>query len=364
MYHLHFEFHYELKIYHLSKKILIAPLNWGLGHATRCIPIINALLNEGFNPVIASDGAALSLLQKEFPELESKELPSYALRHNKELNNLKLKMLLNSSKMAQTIRAEKKATEKILKEGNYFGIISDNRMGVRHKNVPSVYVTHQLSVPSDKNTSISTKLQNKCIKKFDICWVPDMADDPNLSGELGHPKKSTVPITYLGPLSRFNYQNLPKKYDIMVLLSGSEPQRTQLEKKLLHEFEQSDKKIVFVRGIFNHTKKTFIKNNITVHNFLSGSSLQHLMNSSNIIISRSNYATIMDLAKLKKKAFFIPTPGLLEEEYLAERLSTNRFVPSCKQHEFTLKKLYELNVYKGLRSFSTSIDYGELFHFF
>ncbi|GAA4115719.1 glycosyltransferase [Aquimarina addita] len=348
----------------MNKKVLIAPLNWGLDHATRCIPIINALINEGFNPVIASDGVALSLLKKEFPQLESKELPSYGLKYDNEINNLKLKILLDSPKIAHTILAEKKATERILKEGSYLGIISDNRMGVRHKSVPSVYVTHQLSIPSKKSTSISTKLQNKCIKKFDVCWVPDMADDPNLSGELGHLKKSIVPITYLGPLSRFNYQNLPKKYDIMVLLSGSEPQRTLLEKKLLQEFEQSDKKIVFIRGILGESPKTFIRNNITIHNFLSGVLLQNLINSSTLIISRSSYATVMDLAKLKKKAFFIPTPGLLEQEYLAKKLSVNKFVPSCKQHEFTLKKLYDINSYKGLRSFSTYIDYGKLFHFF
>ncbi len=348
----------------MSKKVLIAPLNWGLGHATRCIPIINALQHQGFKPVIASDGVALSLLRKEFPELETKELPSYNIEYSKKGSNFKLKMLLNSPKIAQAITAEKKATKKILKSDEYYGIISDNRMGVRSKKVPSVFITHQLTVLSGKTTSISTKLHNKYIKKFDVCWVPDMADEPNLSGELGHPKKNSIPVTYLGPLSRFTYQNLPKKYDIMVLLSGPEPQRTMLEEKLFHEFERSDKKIVFVRGVIEKTHKTYLKNNITVHNYLTGVELENTINSSTIIISRSGYTTVMDLAKLKKKAFFIPTPGQFEQEYLAERLTSSRLVPSCKQDEFTLKKLYDLNTYKGLSCFSTDIDYRELFHFF
>ncbi len=348
----------------MNKKVLIAPLNWGLGHATRCIPIINALIGQGFDPVIASDGAALSLLRKEFPTLQTEELPSYNIEYAKKGSNFKLKMLLNSPKIAHAISAEKKATKKILASDDFYGIISDNRMGVRNKRVPSVFITHQLTVLSGKTTSISTKLHNKYIKKFDVCWVPDMADDPNLSGELGHPKKPTIPVTYLGPLSRFNYQNLPKKYDIMVLLSGPEPQRTMLEEKLLQEFEKSDKEIVFVRGVIEASHKTYVKDNITIHNYLTGTALENTINSSNIIISRSGYTTVMDLAKLKKKAFFIPTPGQFEQEYLAERLTTKKLVPSCKQHEFTLKQLYDLNTYKGLSSFSTDIDYGELFHFF
>ncbi len=348
----------------MNKKVLVAPLNWGLGHATRCIPIINALLAEGLEPVIASDGVALSLLKKEFPMLLTKELPSYNIEYSKKGSNFKLKMLLNSPKIAHAISAEKKAIKKIIEQEKFCGIISDNRMGVRHKSIPSVFITHQLTVLSGKTTSISTKLHNKYIKKFDVCWVPDMADDPNLSGELGHPRKNSIPVTYLGPLSRFEYQIVPKKYDIMVLLSGPEPQRTLLEQKLFYEFEQSDKRIVFVRGLIEETQQTFVKNNITIHNYLAGKDLEDTINSSNLIISRSGYTTVMDLAKLKKKAFFIPTPGQFEQEYLAERLTVNKLVPSCNQNEFTLTKLRDLNAYRGLSSFSTDIDYRELFHFF
>ena len=348
----------------MNKKVLVAPLNWGLGHATRCIPIINALMEENLEPVIASDGGALALLKKEFPELETKELPSYKIEYAKKARNFKLKMLLSGPKIAHAINAERKALKKIIEQGGYCGIISDNRMGVWNNSVPSVFITHQLTVLSGKTTSLSTKLHNKYIKKFDVCWVPDMADTPNLSGELGHPKKNSIPVTYLGPISRFEHQNLPKKYDIMVLLSGPEPQRGMLEKKLLQEFEQSDKKIVFVRGVIEDSPKIYVKNNITIHNYLMGKDLENTINASNLIISRSGYTTVMDLAKLKKKAFFIPTPGQFEQEYLANRLSLNKLVPSCNQNDFTLAHLRDLNNYKGLSSFSTDIDYRELFNFF
>ncbi|TYP77182.1 glycosyltransferase [Aquimarina intermedia] len=348
----------------MKKKVLIAPLNWGLGHATRCIPIINALIKEGLTPVIASDGAALNLLKKEFPDTETKELPSYNIEYSKTANTFKLKMVLNSPKIVRAIKAEKKAIEELVAKDHYHGIISDNRLGVRHRNVPSVFITHQLTVLSGKTTALSTKIHNKYIKKFDVCWVPDMADSPNLSGVLGHPKKAKLPVTYLGPLSRFCYQDLPKEYDIMVLLSGPEPQRTLLENKLFKEFTQSDKRIVFIRGLIEETHKTYHKDNITVHNFLTGKNLQNTINSSGLIISRSGYTTVMDLAKLNKRAFFIPTPGQSEQEYLADRLNSNKIASSCKQQDFSLKELYKLSSYKGLSSFSTDIDYGELFHFF
>ncbi len=348
----------------MNKKVFIAALNWGLDHATRCIPIIYALLDEGFIPVIASDGDALSMLRKEFPKLESITLPSYNIEYQEKRKNFKLKMLFKSPSIVKTIRKEREIIKTIVESENYHGIISDGRLGVRHKNIPSVFITHQLTILSGKTTKISTKLQNKYISKFDVCWVPDMADNPNLSGVLGHPKRNKIPVTYLGPLSRFNHEDLPKLYDIMVLLSGSEPQRSLLEQKLFHEFEQSDKKIVFVRGVVEETQKIFIKNNIIVHDFLTGKDLEKTINSSKLIISRSEYTTVMDLAKLKKKVFFIPTSGQFEQEYIAERLSVDKLVASCSQNDFTLQRLHNVNSCKGLNSFSTDIDYRELFYFF
>ena len=75
------------------KRILVAPLNWGLGHATRCIPIIRALKAHNFEPVIASDGAALQLLKKEFPDLEHVELPSYNITYPKNGKRFKSKLI-------------------------------------------------------------------------------------------------------------------------------------------------------------------------------------------------------------------------------------------------------------------------------
>lgn len=348
----------------MKKKILVAPLNWGLGHATRCIPIINALILNHFEPIIASDGVALALLKKEFPGVKCLELPSYNVTYAKNGKHFKLKLIKDSPKLLKAIKAEKKAIKKIIEAEAISGIISDNRLGVRSKKVPSVFITHQLNVLSGITTWFSTKMHQKIINKFDACWVPDTAGEINLSGKLGHVKRFEIPTTYIGPLSRFTKQETEIKNAIMVLISGPEPQRTMLEEHLLIELKNFAGNIVFVKGIMENEQTIQVNGNMTIYNFMTSNLLEKTINESELIISRSGYTTVMDLAKLNKKALFIPTPGQFEQEYLAERLSEMRLVPTCKQHEFNLDTLKNLTGYAGLKAFDFEIDFKKLFGLF
>ncbi|WP_298494193.1 glycosyltransferase [uncultured Algibacter sp.] len=348
----------------MKKRILVAPLNWGLGHATRCIPIINALIAESFVPIIASDGIALALLKKEFPNLTTIELPSYNVTYSKNGKLFKLKLLKDSPKLLKAIKAEKKVIASILEHNDFAGIISDNRLGVRHKKVPSVFITHQLNVLSGNTTWLSTKLHQNIIKKFDICWVPDIDEKLNLSGKLGHVTNFDLPVKYIGPLSRFTKLRIEIKNDLMVLLSGPEPQRTLLETKLFSELKAYTGKVVFVKGVMEKEQSIQVLGNITVYNFMTSKQLEKTINESALLLSRSGYTTVMDLAKLNKKAFFIPTPGQFEQEYLAKRFSEMNLVPSCTQKEFNLNKLENLENYKGLKSFDFEINFKELFDLF
>lgn len=348
----------------MKKRILITPLNWGLGHATRCIPIINALLHFGFEPIIASDGVALSLLQKEFPELTTLELPSYKVTYAKKGKYFKLKILKNSPKLLKAIKAEKKVINSIIEDYKIDGIISDNRLGVRSKKVPSVFITHQLNVLSGNTTWISTKIHQKIIKRFDVCWVPDTNGSLNLSGKLGHVKSFEIETKYIGPLSRFTKTEASIKNDVMVLISGPEPQRTLLEEKLLSEFKNYNGKVVFVKGKMEREQVIETVGNITIYNFMTSSLLEKTINESELVISRSGYTTVMDLAKLSKKAFFIPTPGQFEQEYLAKRLTKLNLVPSCKQEDFTINKIEEVANFKGLKAFDFEVNFKDLFSLF
>ena len=348
----------------MKKNILVAPLNWGLGHATRCIPIINALIESGFRPIIASDGAALALLKKEFPELLALELPSYQIEYAKKASNFKWKILKNSPKTIKAIYDEKKILKKWVTEFALYGIISDNRLGIYNKKVPSVFITHQLTVLSGKTTWISSKIHHYFIKKYNECWIPDVESIPNLSGKLGHLKNSDLNLRYIGVLSRLKKQEIPTVYKLMVLLSGPEPQRTLLEDKLIDELENYTEKVVFIKGKIEPTQKTWEDKNITFYNYMQSKQLEKTINESELVLCRSGYTTVLDLVKLQKKAFFIPTPGQFEQEYLAIKFKKQGLVPTAKQEKFKLDDLNQISLYQGLPKIESHIDWKQLFLIF
>lgn len=348
-----------------NKKILVAPLNWGMGHATRCIPVIEALENHGYEPVIASDGVALELLKKEFPDKKILELPSYKIEYAKNGSNFKLKMFFQIPNMIRAVKSENKAVKKWIKEQGISGIISDNRMGVYAKNIPSVFMTHQLNVLTGNTTWLTTQIHRIFIKKHKHCWVPDVATSPNLTGKLGHPENCSLNIKYIGPISRLNKKLLPKKYDLMVILSGPEPQRTLLEEKLKNELPEFDGEVLFVRGVIESEQTVSQEDNITYYNFMNTAQLEKAFNESEVVLCRSGYTTVMDLAKLGKKAFFIPTPGQYEQEYLAKKLQKSGLVPYALQDEFKVCDLEQIENYKGLKNMEgEEITWKDLFSLF
>lgn len=347
-----------------SRTILVAPLHWGLGHATRCIPIVQRLLRQNFNVIIASDGNSLELLRLEFPDLPFIHLPSYNITYPKNGIVFKWNLLLQIPKIIRAISEEKKVIDKLILEGHIDGIISDNRYGVRNKNVPSVLVTHQLNVLSGTSTFLSSYLQQYLLKKFDQCWVPDVSGKSNFSGRLGHLERSDLNIKYLGLLSRMKRKELPITIDILAILSGPEPQRSLLESKLIETLEHCGKNVLIIQGLVSNEQVSEQKGSITQINFMTSAQLEKTINESKIIISRPGYTTIMDLAVMKKNAYFIPTPGQYEQEYLAKRLKEQGMAPYCKQSEFTFHKLKDIKDYVGLSSVAADADFRTLFRFF
>jgi uncharacterized protein (TIGR00661 family) len=347
-----------------KKNILVAPLNWGLGHATRCIPIIHALIENGFTPILASDGVALALLKKEFPDLKTLELPSYQIEYAKNGKNFKWKMFKNSPKMIAAILEEKKIIKKWIKEFDIDGIISDNRLGVSSKKIPSVFITHQLRVLTGNTTWISSKLHQNIIKKFNECWIPDFKEKPNLTGKLGHLKNSKLKLKYIGPLSRFVKKERLLKYDLMIILSGPEPQRGMLQIILQEEVTRFDGKVLFIKGIVEKEQKSIQIANTTYYNFMNSADLENAFNESNIVLCRSGYTTVMDLAKLGKKAFFIPTPGQYEQEYLAKKLKKEGLIPFAEQDDFKIEDLTQISTFKGLHITENRIDWEHVLKIF
>ena len=344
-----------------SKKILVAPLNWGLGHASRCIPIIYALKENHFIPIIASDGASLHLLKKEFPNDIFETLPDYNIEYSEKGKDFRLKIFKQLPKLFFAIRKEKKLLEKIIKKHAISGIISDNRPGIFSAKIPSIYITHQVNVLSGNTSWISSKFHQHFIKKYKECWVPDVSENLNLSGRLSHENANLSNIKFIGPLTRFKKRNLSKKNDLLVVLSGPEPQRTLLEEKLRIQLSEFKGSILFVKGLVEAEQKMATQNNFTFYNYMEADELEIAIQESEYVICRSGYSSIMDLAFLGAKTFLIPTPGQFEQEYLAKKLKKEGSVPSCAQHKFTLDKLQKIDIYSGFRTYNFNKDWADLF---
>ncbi|RYF90970.1 MAG: glycosyl transferase family 28, partial [Chitinophagaceae bacterium] len=213
--------------------ILVAPLDWGLGHATRCIPIIYTLIRNGARVLLAGEAATEQLYRKEFPTLTFLPLKGYRVQYARKKQHFNLKLLSQLPRLQRLISYEHRWLKKVVAEHNIDAVISDNRPGLYHPHIPCVYITHQLFIETGSSwlTALAQKIHYSFINRFTECWVPDVAGSNSLAGKLSHPKKlPLVPVLYVGCLSRFTQGVQEKSTRLLVLLSGPEPMRSIFEK--------------------------------------------------------------------------------------------------------------------------------------
>ena len=305
----------------MSKTILVGALNWGLGHATRCIPIINALQQRGLQVVLAGDGAALALWREQYPTLPWVSLPSYNIHYPS--TNMVWNMARQLPQIIKAIRLEREQTATLIQTHAIDAIISDNRYGLRQRGIPSVFVSHQLhlALPTWVIPPLINRLHQRYIGAFDRCWVPDRAGIDNLAGALAHP--ALAGVEYIGALSRFTpVEALEKEWDVLAVLSGPEPQRQYLETALREQLLALPYKSLLVRGKPNNQQREWLGAGVYQQDFMPQAALQAAFAQSQWVIARSGYSTLLDLAALQiSKAFLIPTPGQTEQQYLAQRLA-------------------------------------------
>jgi uncharacterized protein (TIGR00661 family) len=314
-----------------NKKVLLAPLDWGMGHAARCVPLIKQLQQQQNSLVIACTNQQKNFLEQEISGAEFAPLFGYNMSYAKFLP-LWLKILMQLPKLFLVVRKENKWLANYLKQNKIDVVISDNRFGFYNENVESVFITHQLNVQAPFFEKAINRINNSFINKYNACWIPDYVEvEKRLSGILSN-KNGIKNIVFIGSLSRFEKTKLEqKKYDVLILLSGPEPQRTILEEKLISVFVNTNYKIVLVRGSFNdRTQK--LPSNFYPINIASSKQLQELFNESSKIICRSGYSTLMDLDALGLKALLIPTPGQSEQEYLAKYWQ-DKFAYTCLEQK-------------------------------
>lgn len=329
-----------------SPTILVAPLDWGLGHATRCIPVVRELLRHNCRVILAASGKGNVLLQQEFPQLPLLPLPGYEIEYAASGWGLAVKIVAQIPKLLAAVKEEHAWLQKVVAEQKIDAVISDNRYGLHHPERPSIFITHQLCIkaPLKFAEDLLQEAAYDYINRFTECWVPDAAGENNLAGDLSHPENlPAIPVHYLGPLSRFERkETMADGETLLILLSGPEPQRTLLEELLVPDLKEYTKPVVLVRGLPGEAAEIDLSGNITVYNHLSAAGLQQLLCKAGMVISRCGYSTVMDLAALQKQSILIPTPGQTEQEYLAKYLQQKNFAFCVEQKKFRLKNVLEL----------------------
>ncbi|MBN2663203.1 MAG: hypothetical protein JXR68_06100, partial [Bacteroidales bacterium] len=216
----------------------------------------------------------------------------------------------------------------------------------------SVFVTHQLNIKAKNKIAkaIILKINKLNIEKFHECWIPDLNEKINLSGELSDNKNYKLICKKTGILSRFpvsENSSIKIKYDIVVIISGPEPQRSIFQKNIISELKEMNYKTLILTGKINFDTIN-INKNITITNHLKTPDFQSVIKNTDIIISRAGYSSIMDLVSLKQTAILIPTPGQTEQEYLANYLHKNKLFYAVEQKKFNKYTIFTFNKYKPI----------------
>lgn len=304
----------------IGAKILVAPLDWGLGHASRCVPVVRFFIDNGFDVMLGGGGESLDYLRKRFPELEYVQLPSARIKYG-EHGMLSFPFLSSMFSFAFNIRREHCELERIITEYSIDYVFSDNRLGLYSKSVPSFYMTHQLNFDNGFLNrfvaSVMKRLHLHYINKYNYCLVPDVDGDFPLSGLL---TETDINVFRLGALSRFygvEVATIRDRFDLL-LLSGIEPQRTMLERIFIEKYsEMSDVHLHIIRGVSDDGADINCPN-VTFENNPSDERIASLIMSAQRLFCRSGYSTLCDLASLGRRAVLVPTPRQPEQEYLAE----------------------------------------------
>ncbi len=334
-------------------RILVAPLDWGLGHTTRCIPVIKALLQQDAEVIIAGNKVQHKVLAAEFPGCTFLSLEGYGVAYSNTRKGFVWKMVQQLPRISAVIRRENEWLQAILTQEHIDGVISDNRFGLYALQVPCVFITHQLRIQTGLGKladDIAQQVNYRYITRFSQVWVPDFHGTQNLAGVLSHPPSMpATKVFYVGPLTRMNHQASKNEAGgILFIFSGPEPQRSLFEQKVLEQLSGIKQKITVIRGKPLQEDLPLI-NNATIYNHLPGNEMESVMRSAAFIVCRSGYSSVMDINALGLKSILIPTPGQTEQEYLADYLMQNKFAVKGSQNDFDLQ---------GLLQKAASFSYG------
>jgi uncharacterized protein (TIGR00661 family) len=328
-------------------KIIYGVCSWGLGHATRSLPVIRKLIKEGNELTIISNGRTLELLKKELGnDIEYFDIPDYPMLISENSRQFMAKSVVYWPSFIARIESGLQQLKKILENRKCDRIISDGRYDIYDRKIPSFFMSHQIRIMNPLRIKMFEKGSETFnlffFKRFAGVIVPDYKDN-DLSGELSHNlrKIDENKLHYIGVLSDFDRRQTKKDIDYLISISGPEPQRTMLEEKLLSQINDLEGKIVVTLGKTESQDK-FNKKGVETYSFLSKEKREDFLNRSKLVISRSGYSTLMDLAVVGTKALMTPTPGQIEQEYLGQYHNKKGTFYSVYQDKINLKRDVEI----------------------
>jgi UDP-N-acetylglucosamine transferase subunit ALG13 len=323
-----------------TKRILVAPLDWGLGHTSRCVPIIKELQLQEAKVIVACNVHQKMYLQQEVADVEYILREGYNIRYAKSKLGLMLRLVAQVPKLLSSIIGEHAWLQVIVETRKINGVISDNRYGLYTKKVPCIFITHQLQIQVPIGKSIVHRMNQYFIKQYRQCWVPDFDGENSLSGILSN-ADGYENVKKIGILSRFAKENhlvnhTQKPHSVLCILSGPEPQKTMLMQLMVNQIKEINYSLTIVGDANAETKTSSEK--INYISIADTNTLHQLILSHQYIITRSGYSSMMDLHQLGRHAIIIPTPGQTEQEYLGEYLMQKKWHLSANQSSFNLQK--------------------------
>ena len=346
-------------------RILICPLDWGLGHASRMVPVIKLLIEKKHHVILAADERPFFFFNEQFPETTLIKFPGFKVTYPGG-KNMPVHMLRHLPGLAWHMYKEHRTLKHLIRDHSIDVVISDNRFGLWSKETYCIYITHQINIKTPRNLRLFEPflglMHRMIINRYDECWIPDLPGLGNLAGGLSHPPSLPSNSHYIGWLSRFGVKEFqesqrldPAEADMLVILSGPEPQRSILERMVMSEMEKhADRKIIVLRGLPGNPALHARIGQHTIYNHLDDESLASLIRNARVIVCRSGYSSLMDLVSLGRSAVLVPTPGQTEQEYLAGYLQDSGQFVRLLQSSFTLDHAWELG-----RSLPETVSKGE-----
>jgi uncharacterized protein (TIGR00661 family) len=322
-----------------KKRVLICPLGWGLGHASRDIPIIDSIQKNGHKVIIAGDQLQLNLLSQRFEGIETILFPSFKVKFSKEQSQI-LPLIWIALRLPYHFIKEHLVLKRLIRQHKINLVISDNRFGLWNDGIKTIIITHQLKVflprPFRILEPLGTRVIRYMVEKFDSCWIPDYSDSNNLAGELSHPKRLPKNASYVGILSRFyevKTMQLPDTWDLVGFVSGPSPHREIFITEMEKLSRKHNIKTLIIKGNPNEGVNITEQNGIWYAGHLNDSEFAETVKSAKYLICRAGYSSVMDMVALGTKCLIVPTPGQTEQEYLTEFLSIKGLFKTCKQNE-------------------------------